>query len=695
MKQFQIIGLFITSLFLLSTLTLAQNKDDDGDWYPFVIPAKLDPNSPANIGKLVLDAPAGKHGFCKVKDGHFYFEDGTRVKFWGTNICFEACFPDHQTAELIAAKLAGLGFNAVRFHQIDLGNYPVGLFANNKSTKVISDIQLEKFDYFVNQLEKQGIYIYLSLHSGRLFKEADGVKDASLLPRYAQYVTLFDQVLIDLQKEFARNLLTHINPYTKISYANDPAVICIEITNENSLFLAWERDVFSNLPTFYNNQFINLWNKWLIANHAKSSDSPIATLIPFSRRFLYSNSEVYNFIQFIIDTESSYFSSMINFLKNDLGVKSPIISTNNFVGLASLKSQEVADIIDTHSYWDHPIFHKKGSYVEDFTIHNKSYIQNYRYGPVADIARSAIYRKPQIASEWNHCFPNQYSYELPLMLPAYAAFQGWDGLFVFNYHTYGHWNSNKIKDVFEIDTNSNKLAIFPTSALAFLKGYVKESDKTMVFSYDANDMYSLTNLYWSNHQLSSPSSRANIALKHKIRRRFGTSNLNELSEDIFQIDKNGVIESDTKELYWYTGAKNNYVRIDSPYLVAAIGFLIDKDIVFDGFKMKCSNNASISLITLDGNSLQLSKRMLLTTVGKCQNTRQEYSLTKKTLMQWGTAPILLQLIKTDILCDDQTIRIYALEKNGNRGKEILGEKTAGNKILFSLQENTPWYELVR
>ena len=37
-----------------------------------------------NVGALdfshLLDAPAGKHGHVTVKDGHFYFEDGTRAR---------------------------------------------------------------------------------------------------------------------------------------------------------------------------------------------------------------------------------------------------------------------------------------------------------------------------------------------------------------------------------------------------------------------------------------------------------------------------------------------------------------------------------------------------------------------------------------------------------------------------------------
>jgi len=49
-----------TALLLIAILlpfeTFAQ--DDKNEWYPFVIPEKLDQDSPANIGKLVLDAPA-------------------------------------------------------------------------------------------------------------------------------------------------------------------------------------------------------------------------------------------------------------------------------------------------------------------------------------------------------------------------------------------------------------------------------------------------------------------------------------------------------------------------------------------------------------------------------------------------------------------------------------------------------------
>ena len=44
----------------------------------------------ANTGAMdfsrLLDAPAGKHGFVKARQGHLYFEAGTRARFIGLSL---------------------------------------------------------------------------------------------------------------------------------------------------------------------------------------------------------------------------------------------------------------------------------------------------------------------------------------------------------------------------------------------------------------------------------------------------------------------------------------------------------------------------------------------------------------------------------------------------------------------------------
>lgn len=65
------------------------------------------------------EKPAGKHGFLKVVGDHFEFEDGTVARFWGTNFNGAANFPDFDYAEKVARRLAQIGINIVRFHQLD------------------------------------------------------------------------------------------------------------------------------------------------------------------------------------------------------------------------------------------------------------------------------------------------------------------------------------------------------------------------------------------------------------------------------------------------------------------------------------------------------------------------------------------------------------------------------------------------
>ena len=54
----------------------------------------------------LLDAPAGKHGFAESRNGHLYFEDGTRARFLGFNIAARSNTPSHTDAERLAERFA-------------------------------------------------------------------------------------------------------------------------------------------------------------------------------------------------------------------------------------------------------------------------------------------------------------------------------------------------------------------------------------------------------------------------------------------------------------------------------------------------------------------------------------------------------------------------------------------------------------
>lgn len=80
---------------------------------------KVEPNRGALDFSHLLDAPAGKHGFVRARDGHFYFENGERIRFFGFNIAARSNTPDHETANKLARRFASMGVNMIRLHAAD------------------------------------------------------------------------------------------------------------------------------------------------------------------------------------------------------------------------------------------------------------------------------------------------------------------------------------------------------------------------------------------------------------------------------------------------------------------------------------------------------------------------------------------------------------------------------------------------
>ncbi|OJW25901.1 MAG: hypothetical protein BGO49_22090 [Planctomycetales bacterium 71-10] len=234
-------------------------KAGDG-LFPFVLP--WDDASPgvANVAGLV-PGPAGEAGPIRVEGGHFYAGD-RRIRFLGVNLCFGANFPTHAAADKIAARMAKFGINCVRFHHMDTSASPSGLVKADRKT--IDPERLERLDYLIAALKKRGIYANLNLHVGRKYPD---VPDWPGAPGYFKGVDNFDAAMIRSQKDYARALLHHVNPYTKSRYADEPAVAIVEINNENALFNEWSGDGLETMPDPYSADLQRRWNAFLAAKY--------------------------------------------------------------------------------------------------------------------------------------------------------------------------------------------------------------------------------------------------------------------------------------------------------------------------------------------------------------------------------------------------------------------------------------------
>lgn len=244
-----------------------QAAADSGSFFPFVIPwddaTSKTPTDVSFLNRTVEPVVS--------RDGHFYGKtSGKRIRFVAVSFAAKANFPTHADAEKVAARMAKYGINLVRMHHMDNEWGPDDSiwdwsFPDHQH---INPDHRDRMDYLVAQLEKHGIYVDINLHVSRQFTQADGfpasVEDIPF--GYDKRVDQFDTRMIELQKDYARDLLTHVNPYTHKAYIDDPGVAMVEINNENSL----EGDPWStigggldHLPAPFDAELTGLWNNWL------------------------------------------------------------------------------------------------------------------------------------------------------------------------------------------------------------------------------------------------------------------------------------------------------------------------------------------------------------------------------------------------------------------------------------------------
>lgn len=251
---------------LLPLLFLAAPSPAAEPVFPFVLPWDDATPGVADFSKL-LEAPAGKSGRISAgPDGHFY-AGGRRVRFFGVNFTNAACFPAHGEAERIAARLAKFGINVVRFHFMD-GEWGRPIWNRNQPGEFDPE-QLDRLGYFVAQLKAHGIYSNLNLLVGRRFQEGPGLPPeiAQLDWKACHIPGFFQPAHQALQKDYARQLLSHRNPHTGLSFAEDPAVAFVEIINEHGLIHSWLDGKVDELPEVFRKDLSQQWNAWLKARH--------------------------------------------------------------------------------------------------------------------------------------------------------------------------------------------------------------------------------------------------------------------------------------------------------------------------------------------------------------------------------------------------------------------------------------------
>jgi hypothetical protein len=694
--------LFTAWLFLSLPATHAQT---DSTLQPFTMDHRkaLRAHSPVDVSFL-LEAPAGKHGFVRAQGGHLVTGDGKRIRFWGMNITDwskgSVMVPSKEDAPLWAATLARFGVNCVRLQFLDLPT-PRGLIDGRRDdTRALDPEQLDREDFFIGELEKRGIYIDLNLLVGRPFKVGDGVQDYQNIREGGKGISLFDPRMIELQKEYAKQLLAHYNPYTKSEYRNDPAVAMVEINNENAL------GVGSHGPTpYYDRELTDLYNVWLKKNlNAEDlknlrelagvfGDDPVPLLQERARIEACPKERFYAESRFFLDAERSYFEDMRGYLANTLGVKSLVIATADHSHVSSgyplLLATSSFDTTDGHTYWQH-----------DWENKIKAPMVNDPYNStVVELSRTAVSGKPYTVSEVNNPFPNAWASEGIPILAAYGAFQDWDAIFWYTFEpkTSPDWKPY-VGDAFDVSLDPVKMPQLAAGALMFLRNDVSAAKATVGRSYTRNQVFdSVLLLPATDRPYFTPGFPLDVPLRHGSR----IVSLDGAPTEHFAEPKvSNPIVSDTGQLAWYNSPQNaGLVTVDTPRSQGLIGFVTANGKSLSNLSADVQNRfCTIVISSLEPKPISRSSRLLLTIGSRVENDGMRWNERRSNLSEWGGSPTLMEPVVGRITLRDldgaTDVAARPLDGSGQpMGEAIRAEKKAGGWEIPLGKPVTTWYEI--
>jgi hypothetical protein len=861
---------------------VAQAQDTTNAPFPFVMP--WDDASKNVVDVSFLNPPITEKQRLSVKNGRFVDASGQRVKILGTNITSSAPFSSKSDAAKVAARLSKMGINTVRLHHIDAPWANPNIFGRdrdnyNSVNEKVDAQSLDAMEYFVYELKRNGIYTNLNLHVSWGPNAAMGYPDTDKIPELGKVTSYFEKRSIEQQKSYARQILTHVNPYTKLSWANDPAVAFIEITNEDTLLGEGWGTKLINLPPYYRDQLRDKWNAFLKKKYANTSTLKAAwggntapgpnilqnpqfqsgtsgwtleqqkgavswttediginpgTPLPQGRAVKLSVSalgdqtwhlqfhqngldlkegEPYtitfwakadkprdvNFyasldqapwsgiggnqtiqatpewkkfsvlltpsqpvanhnriswilgnavgdlwladvsvqrgysveipagqsletgnialaqasgspqgrdvIEFLVGVESEYSQEMYRFVKNELGAKGLVTCSQAWLGgIGGVLRESRMDFVDHHSYWQHPNFPRRPWDAKDWNIGNTPMVRDSGGGTFPHLALHRVAGKPFTVSEYNHAAPNEYASETMPIIAAYAAWQDWDGIYLFDYNgDHRNWNEDQIRGFFSADTDPNKMAFMPAAALIFRAGLMPASAARANLQVPQNSVVDLLarnglNGFWDSnvHGIWGASGlQKNDWLASRAAISFitgsGAPKISRLSTRI----------AVPTSLSWNADGDKSRFTMAAPGARVAIGFLGGQTISLGDASLQVAstprNWATITITARDRKALPQSSQILLTVMDKAENQGMTWNAERNSVSdQWGTGPVLAQTVPAtvSITTKARTATVHALDATGKRTRTI-SSTLGGGKLSFKISpsDKAVWYEI--
>ncbi len=689
------------------------------EWFPFQGSNDVGPSVIGFEGWL--EKPAGKHGGVRIKASQFVFEDGTPVKFWGTNLSYREGAPEKQNAELTAARFARWGVNAVRLHK-PFGPGWEGIGDEQDGTK-LTPKGLDQMDYFMAKLKENGVYYGLSHTFG--YRIRPGNRD-----RYLAYDEIqaglggntyglinFAEDAQDLMIEMVVYALKHQNPYTGQTWAEDPALAYIELQNEDDIFFYTTENALAKCPT-YRKDLMRRFSEWLKAKYgtqealanawrgALAADETLdARNIAVQGNPWFTGDglpkppsgtrvRLLDNAAFLHDVQNKFYGKFVKAIR-ETGYQGPLCGSPwqappMVPHYYNLRSDYLVGWIDRHNYF--------GGKLNDTMLPRPG--SGYLGTGLQQVAD-----RPFGVSEWIHVYPSLYSAEGPAILATYGmGLQGWSASYEFqSASSRGAWwdlVGNFPWGVWNADAPT-QIGQYPVLARMVMRGDVEQgqviSSRKVSFQELQEGTFGFSDRVEQHGDVKKfegtvpPEALAAGRIVVEFTETPEPSTLPDMSK--YQKDK--VITSQTNQLRW-DYSQQGFFTVDTPGTKAVVGFAEGKGQRLGDVTMTLECPYASLFLTAAGKNetLATARSALVSAVARNCNSGFKVLTFDHRVLDNGKGPVMLEPVKATITIGGRRIAaVNVLDHDGKRTGNTL-EAAGGTFTIDGTRDKALYYEVV-
>ncbi len=642
--------------------------DDD----PFVKNSVIDMSS-------LIEAPAGKQGRVIAKGKDLVFEsDPTKpIKLWGLGSNLEAGKYTREQLGQRAKYLRKFGVNLVRQHP---------LFDDVSTAGEVDPKKLDDYDWWFAELKKNGIYTQWSIFYHFPIHERDGYDKALFaeLPdlgnglRDSYGLITVSPELWEIRTKVLVEFLNHKNPYTGMRYADDPALSCVEMQNEDSIFfwnplgsLAGDGAKAPLHSRLLRRQFAR-WAEEAYGSETKLKDAwgnlrpgdkfgeELEEAGPFEfgldgpgGKWAGQDKRAGDYTRFLTEMQMAFYTACEKAIRAT-GYKSNTVTTNWLAGSAAqdpanIYTDTVGSMIDRHNYaggggGGHGV-HEGGIYADSHLGKPGAHLFMIGLKQVED--------RPFSVSEWTMGPPNQWKLEAaPLMAFYGMGLQGWDASMHFIQTGTRLGDGWPGLSTYASDT-PHYIGQFPALSFALLNGHFKEGPLVAARRMKTDDLFQakapLKQDFYDGTTLHRIEGGTPLEVFAMGRVTMGFGGGKSEAADFSKLwNKEAlVIESATGEMTWDYGRE--LVTVHPPKTQAILGKAGGRTIVLPGVTATVKTPfVSLIFTPLDNADLAESKRVLITAMARDKQSGARYSADGTKLEAVGTAPLLMEPVEATL-----------------------------------------------